>query len=315
MLLGTLIACTGGVVAPAAYPIPPRPLRLLVQESEFIVTARVREAEAWRAHQAMTEEERLLGRFPLVVLEVEQRVKGDPGVPEIEQKLYPWVCPAPARYVMGTRVLAFLDRSAEDEGGFTTHAFSDGAKTLEDGALATYLERIREQLEIEQMPADELRLARQVEWLVRCTEHPATRWEGAYELAPSGDIMTLLTDAVTPDFARHLSAEQLERLRTALLDANAFDAGERCLEELLRDDRDPRLQAWLVQQLRTHHTEVAEEGYGVSAFLIERIARRDGRPEVRELAMSFRTSKAVVPDDAAAGKARLDVARRLLALF
>jgi hypothetical protein len=314
MILGVLNACMAGVAAPPAYPIPPRPLRLLVHQSQFIVTARVREAEGWRSRRTMTEEERLLGGYALVVLELEDLVKGDPGVVEIEQKLYPWACPAPARYVAGTRVLAFLDRAADDDGEFTTHALSYGAKTLDDDAMGVYLERIREQLDIERLPEDDSRFARQIEWLVRCAEHPATRWEGAYELAPAGDFMSHYEHERTPpDFAQHLSAVQIERLRSALLSASSFDAGERCLEELLQDDPDPHLQWWLVGQLRTHSPEVVKEAYGVSAFLIERIARRDDRPEVQELAASFAALKREA--GAAAGEARLDVARRLLAFF
>ena len=54
MILGVLNACMAGLVAPPAYPIPPRPLRLLVQEAEFIVVARVRHVDA--RSLSMTEE-------------------------------------------------------------------------------------------------------------------------------------------------------------------------------------------------------------------------------------------------------------------
>lgn len=186
MLLFAALAVGLGTPGPLPYPISPRPLRLLVQQSEFIVIARVREAEPNRRELALKEEGAFGDR--VVVLDIESLVKGDPGVTAIEQVTYSAGCPSPPRYVDGKRVLAFLDRRPGAR-GFTTPAYSYGVKTLDDAGLALYLERIREQLAILEMRDDELRLATQVEWLVTCAENAATRWEGAFELAPDGDIM------------------------------------------------------------------------------------------------------------------------------
>lgn len=311
LLFATLAVGLGG----AAYPISPRPLRRLVEEAEFIVTARVLEADQGTRERALTPERRQWGGTSVVVLEIDGLLKGDPGVSTIEQVVHGGVaCPAPARYAFGTRVLAFLDRGTEP-GCFTTHARSYGAKTLGPAAMAVYQERIREQVAIEQMPADESRLALQVEWLVRCAEHHSTRWEGAYELAPAGDFMSHYErERSTPDFAGRLSGAQRDRLRDAFLAAGDFGAGERCLEELLRDEEDPRLLAWLVDQLRAHHREVEKESYSVASFLVERIARRDDRPEVLDLAASFESMRTYGKggDD---GPGRLRAVRELLALY
>ncbi len=311
-LASILAACLGGTATPAAYPIPPRPLRLLVQEAEFIITALVSEADPRTKERLLRESEEFAR--DVVVLEIYGLVKNDPGLATIPLVNYGWSCPAPARYRVGTRVLAFLDWSAKNR-RFTTHALSYGAKTLDGDALAVYLDRIREQLAIERMPDNGLRLATQVEWLVKCAEHPATRWEGAYELAPAGDFMFSYEDEeARPDFAAQLSAAQRHRLREAFLQARTFEAGERCLEELLRDDPDPRLLEWLVAQLRARHLEVEEEGFCVSSFLVERIARRDGRLATRELAAAFEAKRAY-GKDGDDGEGRLQVVRELLALF
>lgn len=314
LVLASLAACLGGTATPA-YPIPPRPLRLLIQESEFIVTARVVAADRRTSELELDARRRQSGAGGVMLLEIDGFVKGDPGRTTIAQVNYGWICPAPARYVAGTRVLAFLDREADGE-GFTTHALSYGAKTLDDAGMALYLERIREQLAIERLPEGEPKLATQVEWLVKCAEDPLTRWEGAYELARAGDFMSFYEhrSSRSPDFAGQLSYAQRERLREAFLQARSFESGEQCLEVLFHDDPDPRLQAWLVAELREHHQEVEKNGYGVSAVLVERIARRDGRPEVRELATAFRDRQTYgkCGDD---GEGRLEFVRALLAFF
>jgi hypothetical protein len=287
---------------------------MLVQESEFIVTARVRAADAETKARVLSAENEWMGGYEVVVLEIDGLVKNDPGRTTIEQVNYLLICPAPARYVVGTRVLAFLDRREKGD-GFETHALSYGAKTLDEEGLAVYLERIREQLAIEELPEDESRLARQVEWLVKCAEHPVTCWEGAYELARRGDFMSSYDRRGRhPDFARRLGSGQRDRLRDAFLRAQEFESGEQCLEELLRDDPDPRLLEWLVAELRAHHAEVEEESYCTSASLIERIGRRDPRGEVRRLAAEFK-ARQEYGELGGDGACRLHIARQILALF
>ena len=140
-----------------AYPIPPRPLRMLVEEADFIVTADVKAAgpEVPRENRLFPETKEKVASATIpngpppdaVVLHVDQVLKGDPGTRTIAQTNYRMICPEPAKYVVGTRVLAFLDRA---EGGrFTTHALSYGAKTLGDAeSEKVYVERVKEQQRI-----------------------------------------------------------------------------------------------------------------------------------------------------------------------
>ena len=73
--------------------------------------------------------------------------------------------------------------------------------------------------------------------------------------------------------------------------------------------------AWLVARFGTHHEELEKNRFGVASILVERIVRRDGRPEVRELGAAFeakRTSDLLGEGD---GPGLLAIARELLACY
>lgn len=296
--------------APRAYPIPPVPLRRLVAEAEFIVKAQVRKAED-REKAAVEGETPYCPMF--VALDIEQILKGRLGLGTIVvPNELGMICPAPARYEVGTRVLAFLYRT--ERGDFRTHALSYGAKTLDPAGLAVYLKRIEEQFAIERIPEGPGRLAAQVEWLVTCAEHSATRWEGAYEFTTEVEPERRRHYGVPTRFARELSDAQRERLRAAYLSAEAFDQGTRLLERFFRNDEDPRFLEWQVKRLRAVHQEVEKSGYGEAASLVGCIGYRDGRPRVRELAETFASkSRFGTPDDD--GPGRLLVVQKLLAMY
>jgi hypothetical protein len=308
-----------GSLAVPSYPITPRPLRMLVSEAEFIVTARVVAAgeDAKPPDRAFpeTDEPVLSATTPngpppdVVLLEVDELLKGDPGTRTIRQLNYRTICPAPARYEVGTRVLAFLDRSKKS-GDFMTHALSYGAKTLSDDDLALYGKRVKEELAILELPDYQKRLFAQVEWLVTCAEQAATRWEGAYELAREGDFMSEYQRGEEQiDFGRYLTAEQKERLRAAFLASKTFDSGEQCLEELFRDDRDPKLTAWLVARLREGKPEI-EDDWRLD-LAIERLARRDER--VRKLAAAYKATHDYLNPKPDEGRQRARILAQILA--
>lgn len=311
-LLTALLLGLTPIGAPGAYPIPPRPLRLLIAEADLIVTAQVREADA-RECAAAASIDAAVFDVRYVALDIEQLLKGALAVRTI---VLPHdvglICPAPARYEVGTRVLAFLDRT--ERGGFVTHALSYGAKTLDEAGLIAYRERIEEQLEIERMQEGPERLAAQVEWLVACAEHPATRWEGAYEFSTDAEARIRRDSSDPARFSRALSGAQRERLRRAYLSADSFDGGTQCLERFFRHDDDLRFLAWQVQRLRAVHQEAEQSAYGEAASLVACIARRDGRLGVRELAEAFDSMRphGKRGDDAAG---RLRIVRELLALY
>src|SRR5262249_27409787 len=81
----------------------------------------------------------------------------------------------------GSELIVFLKRSQRDPGYFTV-GLSYGAKSLNNRGIEVYSARILELIEIEEQTDPNARRERLVEWLVRCAEEPATRWEGAYDL-------------------------------------------------------------------------------------------------------------------------------------
>jgi hypothetical protein len=92
----------------------------------------------------------------------------------------------------GDRLLLFLNRN-DEQNAYWVRDMRHGAKKLSDEDLKVYLDRIGElsALLLREKPDDrEL-----VEWLVRCAEEPATRWEGAYELSAGFSIARNEADA------------------------------------------------------------------------------------------------------------------------
>ena len=166
--------------AAAACPVeaPPTPLRTLYRASERVAVARVGESVALKGEGPQN-----IRKTAFVATD---SIKGDPG--EKSFFVYHPVWPDNFDYVgnfrKGETLLLFLHRAEEvEQEGYQVTDIRHGAKRLSEADLKIYLKRIEELQWIErQQPLDRAEL---LEWLVRCVEEPATRWEGAYELAAS----------------------------------------------------------------------------------------------------------------------------------
>jgi hypothetical protein len=164
----------------SAYPIPPQTLRMLTNDSELIVVARVED---------VTQLEKGYDKYDwytaMARLEVISVVKGVAQNRFINVP-YPAdiICPTPPHYEVGDTVLAFLAPS-ESGGDYITVGLSYGSKSLDANEIGIYSARIHELVEIEKQTDPDTRLLQLVEWLVLCAEHPATRWEGVYDLINS----------------------------------------------------------------------------------------------------------------------------------
>jgi hypothetical protein len=161
--------------------IPPQTLRTLYKFSDRIIVARVGHTEYVRA-----EEHYSLVRTALYVT---RNVKGkdDEAVVFLYHNLYGAAeSEQHAAYKRDDQALFFLERRKEGD-GYQVDDERYAVKKLSDAALEVYLARIEELERItRQEPLDKAALA---EWLVRCAEEPATRWEGAYELMLSADAL------------------------------------------------------------------------------------------------------------------------------
>jgi hypothetical protein len=265
-------------VAMGCPPPPPMPLRALYNQSVRIVVARVGASKMIR-----TDDEYLVVR---TALHVSSTIKGKDDQTVIFWEHYVWnedpvVSPD---YSSGDTVLVFLTR-LEDEGEYTILDQTYGIKRLADAALKVYLQRISEPAKIiEGSKPDASDL---VEWLVRCAEEPATRWEGAYELDLSASMLfddsaNSEQDEETPDdgeesgedqsethaaepvqepevdeeqnllsaFAALVTESQRSRLVDALINAANIEEGDLDLMSLVSHWNDPRLVPFLVSQLR-----------------------------------------------------------------
>src|SRR5262245_33042914 len=228
------------VAEAVAYPIPPQTLRTLTNRSELIVSARVGKITRIREEDRFNK-----GIAQLKILSI---VKGEVGSQSVD--VYYWpdvVCPAQPHYEEGAIVLVFLTQ-LKDSTGYHTVGLSYGAKSLINQEIDIYSARIRELIEIEKQADPNTRQQQLVEWLVRCAEEPATRWEGAYELhnshvmkmfemeqkkeevkdereiAADGDEMEDRNEE-TVDLTTLLTEDQKRRLTAALYRASSLSNG------------------------------------------------------------------------------------------
>ena len=201
----------------AAYPISPRPLRLLIMESEFIITGRV--LRITDAPGSGKQKDHYLGTTAAVI-EVSSVLKGSGFKDSIYVFFEPgMICPAPAQFFENTKVLVFLDRT---KGKYHVHALSYGAKTLDDEGTAVYTSRINEMLDILDMPESQEKTNETIEWLVKCAENTYTRWEGSYDLHAESDFMSYYSNEGPNSFKYYLSEAQRTRLKNSLIKAESF---------------------------------------------------------------------------------------------
>jgi hypothetical protein len=164
-----------------AYPISPRPLRKLVMDSEYIIVGyvsktydRAKDKDDWGAKGAK-----------IVVLE---RLQGNIKEDTLEISFNPnMMCPEPDRYFDSTFVISFINKR---DGKYHTCALSYGAKTLKQEEIEIYKTRIFEIQRLLKITDKERQFQEIVEWLVKCAEKEATRWEGVFELSPDSDFMS-----------------------------------------------------------------------------------------------------------------------------
>lgn len=152
---------------------PPHPLRVLHRDSDLIVVGRVgRSVPVKRAED---------NEMMKTTVEITSVVKGK-GKPS-KVTVYNWGWGEDKQFIGGLKTgdaaLFFLKKRNQGD-GFEVSDYSEGVKKLAPADLSVYLERLNE---LNAMTTADT--AAIVEWLVRCAEQRATRWEGAYELARS----------------------------------------------------------------------------------------------------------------------------------
>jgi hypothetical protein len=254
------------------YPISPRPLRMLVEESQYIITGRVTEIIELNRKEKKTTYTDHYAVISLVdvlqgkISEKEVRVAFEPNM----------VCPLPPTYIPGTNVIAFLDKHKEE---YVTHALSYGAKTVSDSALEVYKVRIAEIQRINKMNEGLDKFMATVEWLVTCAENPDTRWEGTYELSPRSDFMSYYSRTEHLPFSSMLSAEQRARLKAAFFADKNPEYVDLGLADLVYVGNEKEVHSYLLTALKN----ISDKGsYFVSA-LMERLKLLTNDPDLDDL--------------------------------
>lgn len=157
---------------------PPQPLRALYIDSDLIVIARIGKTEITKVEKG--EDEFELSSLKTALL-VSSTLKGEPQpVVYVNRLTYGEYRDQLSSATEGETFLVFLTRHGEDE-GYDIDNMSFGLKQLSEADLKVYVSRIEELASI--MKADKPDPKEIVDWLVRCSEDPATRWEGTYDLA------------------------------------------------------------------------------------------------------------------------------------
>ncbi len=122
----------------------------------------------------------------------------------------------------GDRLLVFLDQRDEDGerlDGYSTSSWSRATMKLNDNDLSVYRQRIEELNSI--LAIDQPNNAELIEWLVRCVEEPATRWDGVYELERS--LATRLNSKPKSEDENNKENQSIEKTIKAVTGQNSLD--------------------------------------------------------------------------------------------
>lgn len=212
----------------------------------------------------------------------------------------------------GDSVLLFLQKKKGEEGYELTDR-SDGIKKMSDADLAVYEKRIGELNYIFDTPnVDQTEV---VEWLIRCAEEPATRWEGAFELLQSSERLAwqqkqspdcigtfCQNDSDLKNSGRASDAADLARLLTdhqrgQLLDIifsngqKHFVRGDQELLQLAGQWGDTRMACYLIDKLRDGSKNAFE-----NAQVIAMVAKTFKDPQIATLIERYNSASPAKAD-------------------
>ena len=271
----TLLAFGGLIVNAFAYPIPPRPLRQLVIESEYIIIGYV-----VKTFDKKRNEGDLSSRVARIA--VLENLQGNIIKDTIEINFNPnMVCPSPDNYFDSTYVISFVKKDTKS-GKFYTHALSYGAKTLEKDEIEIYKQRISEIQQILKIPKTEKQKTETVEWLVKCAENEPTRWEGTYELSPERDFMSDYSQNKMQDFKTMINNDQKARLKKALLNTNGtVDFG---LVDLVYKNNEIEIDKFLLTRLKN----LKEDDYWIAEDFMYILKHKNTSNEMNKVLKEFK---------------------------
>lgn len=202
----------------SGYPISPVTLWDLTSEADLIVWAEVDQAGTRPDYDPEDESDWLDGEAHLRVLETWKGRQRERLTVHYEAMM---ICPAPARYLEGRRVLAFLGRAPG--GVWHTIGLSYGSLYPRDGEVDDYRDLVRWALRLQRGPRA-VRNGEHLDWLVEAASRPGTRWHGLYELHPEADWVHASYDqSARPAGERRLSRHHLQKIADGFVAAPPTD--------------------------------------------------------------------------------------------
>jgi len=218
----------------------------------------------------------------------------------------------------GDTMLVFLDRRKSDDDklmdGFELSSWSRAIRKLDNAALGVYRQRIEELTPIlQRSPADNAEL---IEWLVRCIEEPATRWDGAQELSrltpfPLPSDQTTQKEPPDEKFTAAIVAQSAQKPLELEEETDAEEKEEKSdspLLSLLNDGQKTRVLNVLfsIQELQEDDLPLVQlvgnlDDKRLAPYLIAQLHRL--APEAPRLAETLVATIAEILDDEAIEKA------------
>ncbi|HYC84212.1 MAG TPA: hypothetical protein VEB86_03280 [Chryseosolibacter sp.] len=221
------------------YPIEPHPLRMLVIESPYIITGRV---------IGIKVDKRKNSGYHYARIKISEVLQGAIGDEVIEVSYNPQaICPAPPHYEAGTDVIVFLKK---ERGSYYTYALSYGVKTLSLPEIYIYKQRIVEMQQILKIENADKKFMETIEWLVKCAEHPVTRWEGTFELSPESDFMSFYSRSEKHPYQYMLSKQQKDRLKAALFANQEATYSDLGLVDVVFPEHPEEVHVYLLKTLK-----------------------------------------------------------------
>lgn len=261
-----MLALAMAAESSSTHPIPPVPLRWLYREADLVAVVKPGKTESF--------EEKVDSWFSAKVsLTIEKTLKGKAEGSQVTvyfcQGL---VCPAPDRYPEGKTLLVFLNWKKEIQ-AYHARSLSYATKQLEPKELDVYLSRLEELSKIPAEKGEAPPSADTLDWLVRCMEHPATRWEGAHEFRT--DVGRRSGHSGIP--AGRLSKEQVSRVVDAILATATTRYPEVVTLEVFRNLPNERLDNFIARELRYEYvTGVLDWSSLLMPLLSDRLRLKGG---------------------------------------
>lgn len=277
-----ILICFFGFLQRAwAYPISPRPLRLLVTESKHIVVGYVISTFD-KKEEKKKKKNHYYPYVRVARIAVLECLQGKMMRDTIELEFSPnMTCPAPPNYIDSTHVLCFLNE--DEDGTLYTHALSYGSKTMPLNDIAVYKARIKELQLILQQTDEAKKHTETLDWLVSCAEHQVTRWEGIFELWPESDFMSYYSNDLQEAFNDSLTPAQQKRLYQALLNTGELYYSDFGLIDMVYKGNEMAIDALLLRNLKA----LREDDYWIAEKYLERLRYHNLTAEMRKIMEQF----------------------------